>query len=45
MSSSELDRPRDILIDERAISGRSPMARRTWETSSDSSLQADPVET
>ncbi len=45
MSSSVLARPSDIRIEDRAISGRRPMARRTCETSSDSSLQADPVET
>ena len=42
---SVLNRPSDRRTVERAISGFRPMASRTWDTSSDSSLQAEPVET
>ena len=45
MSSSVLKRPSDIRTEDLACSGFKPMAVRTWEASSESSLQAEPVET
>src|SRR6266511_5381904 len=43
-SSSVLWRPRLRRTDPRARSGRTPMAVRTWEGSSEPVVQADPLE-